>query len=720
MIFKLSLFVLFMTLFGYTKSYAQLQGQAKVDSMLAEANKLPLDTNKVNLYQLITLEYRVFNPDSAMKYAKTTYKMANDLNWQKGKTFALFGIGLIHERKNDYLQAIDYYLQSIEIARKINDTNRLAVAYARIGLSYYHLNKYDDALENYFNAEKLWKMVDNKSGLANNFLNIGLIFDDRKQSDKALDYYKQALELFKELNNKIGIANVNMNIGIIHFQSKKYDLALNYTYGALEIFRELNNLKSIAVSYGTLGLIYNELVEFDKAIEYLKNASLTNLEINDERGVNINNANIGMIYYRMSIDSIMNLSPKKNVLLKNKSRNLSKSIELLSKSLDYFESISDLYYRTQFSLILSDAYYLAGNYKKSAEILRLHKWLNDSLNSIEITKQVATLEAVIEQEKQAKEIEKLNLVNDTQMKINLEKERTNKILIFATIVSIVLFIIILVGLYNRYKFKAETNAILAEKNRYITDSINYARNIQHALLPPITQISKFFPEHLILYKPKDIVSGDFYWYGEVDDVGILAVVDCTGHGVPGAFMSMIGSDILFNIVNGLRISNPAEILNLLHIGVRTALKQDTEDSSQMDGMEVCLIAFDKKSSKLTFAGAKRPLWLVKTTKDNPEFIEIKGDKHPIGGHQKEQFRAFTNQEIFLNGESCTLYLTSDGYADQKGQDGTFYRSKRLKKLISDSAQMSMQEQLNKLEQELANHQGNQEQIDDITIIGVKL
>lgn len=717
---KLSLFLLYMTLMAYVECHAHLQGQAKVDSMLAEAYKMPLDTNKVNIYQLITIEYRIFNPDSAMKYAKETFKMANQLNWQKGISFALFGIGLIFERKNDYRQAIEYYKQSYEVAYSIKDTHRIGVAYARIGLCFYHLNKYDEALDNYFHAEKYWKSVDNKIGLANNYLNIGLIYDDRRIFDKAMDYYKKSLDLFTEINNLAGIAHINSNIGIIYHQMKQFNSALNHTYKALKIYQELNNVKNTAIAYGGIGLTYNEMMEFKKALEYLEKAKQINIQINDKRGYFINYANIGMVYYRMAIDSIIQLALNRNELINNRQNNLRNGIKIINESLEYFESINDIYFRTQFSNILSDAYYLSGNYKKSVEILRNHKILSDSLNSMEQNKQIANLEAVIENEKQAKEIEKLNIINETQAKLNKEKDKTNQIIIIATIITSLLFIVILFGLYNRYRFKSKTNAILAEKNRYITDSINYAKDIQSALLPPSKHISKYFPEHMILYLPKDIVSGDFYWFGEAGNVGVLAAVDCTGHGVPGAFMSMIGSDILFNIVNSLQISDPAEILDLLHIGVRTVLKQDSEESRQMDGMEVCMIAYDKNNKKLTFAGANRPLWIIKTNGLENEFIEIKGDKYPIGGHQKEQFRNFTNHDITLNGETLCIYLTSDGYPDQKGEDGTFYRSKRLKNMLQEIATKSMEEQYQLLKDEHIRHKGNHEQIDDITIIGIKL
>ena len=267
---------------------------------------------------------------------------------------------------------------------------------------------------------------------------------------------------------------------------------------------------------------------------------------------------------------------------------------------------------------------------------------------------------------------------------------------------------------------SEQKALIEEQHRALTASIQYAKDIQSVILPSKIELNALFPDNMIFYKPKDVVSGDFYWFAETRDWRFIAVVDCTGHGVPGAFMSMIGNDLLNQIVILQGITKPSEILRMLHEGVRTTLKQDVQDSRQMDGMEVCLLAFDKKQRKAVFSGAKRPLWIIRFENGRKNFAEIKGDKHSIGGRQKEEERSFTDYNLDFDDESLMLYLTTDGFADQMNEFGKKYGSKHFTVLLNSIAEKPLPEQYKILNSELAAQQGTKHQIDDITIIGIKI
>jgi serine phosphatase RsbU (regulator of sigma subunit) len=266
------------------------------------------------------------------------------------------------------------------------------------------------------------------------------------------------------------------------------------------------------------------------------------------------------------------------------------------------------------------------------------------------------------------------------------------------------------------------NQIISDKNEQITSSIRYAKRIQQAILPLDTKLHSSLPHHFIIYRPKDIVSGDFYWYRQINGKLLVAVVDCTGHGVPGAFMSMIGNTLLNDIVNEQKITDPAIILENLHAGVRSALKQEQDNVETDDGLDVCLCSLDTKNGKLAFAGAKRPLYIVRNgNPDNssPELIELKGDHESVGGRQKEEKRVFTRHEVELQ-TGDTVYLTSDGFSDQPNMQGKKFGSKWLKETFSLIASHSMSEQKSKLVNLLENHQWNEDQRDDITIIGIRI
>ena len=256
------------------------------------------------------------------------------------------------------------------------------------------------------------------------------------------------------------------------------------------------------------------------------------------------------------------------------------------------------------------------------------------------------------------------------------------------------------------------NVELAELNANITSSIAYAQKIQQAILPTSEKIATAFREHFIIYKPKDIVSGDFYWFHDLGEAKIVAVCDCTGHGVPGAFMSMIGNALLNQIVIEKKFNEPNVILEELHKAIREALRQSENPSVELqDGMDVCLVKVER--NRLVFSGAKRPLYIFQ----NGELLELKGDRYSIGGRQREAERKFTAHEVSIQDDTI-IYLTTDGYVDQANPQRESFGSKRFRDLLKSIAQMRVDAQKEKLESELQAHQQNQPQRDDITMMSL--
>ncbi len=265
---------------------------------------------------------------------------------------------------------------------------------------------------------------------------------------------------------------------------------------------------------------------------------------------------------------------------------------------------------------------------------------------------------------------------------------------------------------------SERTKQLAEKNRDITSSIEYAKRIQEAILPSKELIFSRLNQAFILYKPKDIVSGDFYWFGEKDNYKIIAVVDCTGHGVPGAFMSMIGHNLLNQIVSEKGVSDPGQILEELHKGVQSALKQgENNDVDTNDGMDVSLLALNTETMECLWAGAFRSLIIVT---NEGELEKIDGNKYPVGGAQLDSNRIFTTQKIKLNKNDC-LYMFSDGYADQfGGAKGKKFMVRQFHDNLKSIHHFNVAEQQKALENQLNEWKGNFEQVDDVLVIGIKL
>jgi serine phosphatase RsbU (regulator of sigma subunit) len=288
----------------------------------------------------------------------------------------------------------------------------------------------------------------------------------------------------------------------------------------------------------------------------------------------------------------------------------------------------------------------------------------------------------------------------------------------------------------------EQKKVIEEKNKDITDSISYAKTIQEAILPTKDLKNKLFPNSFILFKPKDIVSGDFFWFAEKNGKKIIAACDCTGHGVPGALMSMIGNNILHHIVNEKEITAPDEILNHLHREIRKTLNQ-AEQNETKDGMDIAILTFNSES-EIEFAGAQRPLWIVNSLEiieikhslsndqttiegeqipplptPNSKLTEIKGDKFAIGGWQSETERKFTNHKISLDKGDC-LYISSDGFADQFSDIDKKLMTSRFKELLLSIQLKSMGDQKNFLDDFIEKWRGKREQIDDILVIGIRV
>ena len=267
-----------------------------------------------------------------------------------------------------------------------------------------------------------------------------------------------------------------------------------------------------------------------------------------------------------------------------------------------------------------------------------------------------------------------------------------------------------------HKEKERINEIKIEierKHTEIIDSVNYAKRIQDAILPDMNEIKTHLPDSFILFKPRDIVSGDFYWFSHKEGKSIIAAVDCTGHGVPGAFMSMIGNTVLNQIVNEKDVTEPSQILNLLNEEINASLKQNQVDSESRDGMDIAICCFDRTKMELHYAGANRPLYYL----SNLELTEIKPNKCAIGGLDYDVPKIFTTQTFALT-KGDTIYISTDGYADQFSPDDKKLMTKRFKEMILSINTKSMEEQRNYLDTFIENWKGTMEQTDDILVIGV--
>jgi len=394
--------------------------------------------------------------------------------------------------------------------------------------------------------------------------------------------------------------------------------------------------------------------------------------------------------------------------------------------------------------------------EKQQTILQKTKVLDRQVKEIDsqrnvISKQQEEVESqlIILQEKTAEIEVKQSTISQQESKIaeqttvlteQLRAIEKQKMLIWFFVIALVLVTGLGYFIYRSYKIKKQANILLEAKNKqisqqrdeiqkqkeiaesqrdqiayqkkHITDSIEYALRIQSALLPSLELFTDKL-DHFVLYKPRDIVSGDYYWVAEVDEKQIIIAADCTGHGVPGAFMSMLGVSFLNEIILNKGIHQPDKILNALRDEVMGALKQEEETSDVKDGMDMCVCLLDTKNNSLQFAGANNPLWIY----SKGELTEIKGDKMPVAIH--EAMKPFTNHWIDMK-KGDTFYIHSDGFADQfGGENQKKFLSKNFKRVLAELQKKPMLEQGAELDRVFEEWRKDVEQIDDVTVIGVR-
>ncbi len=585
----------------------------------------------------------------------------------------LNNIGVIYQTIGEYEKAIEYFQDNLKIQEEIGDTVNIAASMTNIGNIYYYMGlDYPKALNYYEDALELFKAIGQQNHVANLYNNIGLVYRELNDNGKALENYRKALKIFIELNDKAGIATSQSHIGNIYLEGENYQMALRFSRNALNTYREIGQKSEIASSLRDMGQIYHKQGAYKEALDYLK----------------------------QSLNMYLEMEKKKEVF-------------------DIYKDISDVYRKM-------------GDYQSSLEYYDKYVELKDTTLKEKYLKQISELETKYETEKKERENELLKTktaLQETELEAREAELKRSRILIFSFILGFVIISVFSVLLYRQYAAKKRANILLEEQNieirqqrdqifqqkKEITDSIQYASRIQNALLPPSKELERRISDLFILYRPRDIVSGDYYWMNQKGEKTIIVAADCTGHGVPGAFMSMLGITFLNEIVNKDKLTSPDEILNKLRENVVDALHQTGQEGEAKDGMDIALSVIDMKQMQLEFAGAYNPLYLIR----DDEIRVFKADKMPIGIHREKE-ASFTKHTIPIRKDD-RLYMFSDGFVDQfGGSKGKKFMSKRFKEVILSIYKQPMKKQKEFLDKTLDDWRGNIEQIDDILVMGMHI
>jgi tetratricopeptide (TPR) repeat protein len=708
----------------FSPSFSSAQGQKrKIDSMERLLATQKEDTNRVLTLNQLAYSLYVVNPDTTIKLAEDAMTLALKLNFTKGIANSYNTEGVAYRVKGNYPKALDCDQQALKLAEELSDKLFQAKILGNMGLIHLDQSDFPNALDYFLKALRIGEELNNKDVQSKILGNMGIVYNEEKKLDTALSYYKRALKLAEELGNKHYQANNLGNIGIVYYDKGDYDMALLYDEKVLKMDIEAGNKQGQGIEYADIAAVYAKLENYPKALENYQKSVDIDEEIGNKGGEGANYGDMGFVYTLQG--------------------NYKLAEEYLKKGIAMDSAVGDIAYLMQHEEHISHLYDTTGRYKLALDWYRKSVALKDTLFNQDRDKAITQKEMTYQFDKK-ETLEKA----EQEKKSAIENEKLKKQKIFTYSVTVVLALVLLLAWsifntlqQNRKKTRTieeqrveviRKNAVIEEKNKDILDSITYAKRLQDAILPPPGHLQEIFPDSFILYKPKDIVAGDFYWMekaplylpegetknrseippSEGGEAVLIAACDCTGHGVPGAMVSVVCSNALNRAVNEFNLTEPGRIFDKVRELVLETFKKSGEEVQ--DGMDASLCSINVKTHEVLWCGAYNPLWYIR----NGEIIEMTPDKQPVGKTEKTQ--PFKTHRLELQ-KGDALYLFTDGFADQfGGPKGKKFKHYQFQKLVADNSKLSMKAQKEAMEKAFEEWKGNLEQTDDVCVIGIRI
>ena len=710
------LFLIIISLSFQFYSFAQ---NKQIDSLQKVVSHSKEDTNKVILLNKISREIKRNNPDKAIEYASQALELATKLNFHKGISSAILNTANVYFYQANYPKAETEYLKAFLLNEKNGYKSGMAGALVGVGLVNMYQSKYPMALGHFFKALRIKEELKDKIGMSLCYSNIGELYRYQEQYKLALKYAILSLKLDEEIGEKRDLGDSYHNVAGIYFHINKIDTAILYEQKALEIRTELGDERGQSQTYNNLGLMFLKKNDFNAATVFFKQSIALKEQMGDKNGLAHS--------YRNMAGALSKLNKFQEALLYNE-RSLKIANEIGAKDCqrDVYESYAEIFEKMV-------------DYKNALKYRKYFSDVKDSLYSKENSIQITEMQTKYDTEKKEQQIQLLNKDKEAQIAVTEAENRKKNTIILSIIIGLVLVISFAIYLFRSIKILRKQKHIIElqkgavehqkkiveEKHKEITDSINYAERIQRALLANKQILDTNLNEYFILFKPKDVVSGDFYWAAKlVSSSGVenfvLLTADSTGHGVPGAIMSILNIACIDKAVTK-GITSPDLILNETRRLVIENLKNDGSAEGGKDGMDASLLSFDFKNKILYAAAAYNPIWIIRTsTSSSPtKLIEIKADRMPIGKHDKDNV-SFKLHTLHLQ-KNDIVYTLTDGFPDQfGGANGKKFKSKELQSLLISIAHEPMDIQKQKLSDAFDSWKGENEQVDDVTIIGVRV
>lgn len=674
--------------------------------------------------------------EQSLNLSRSTLNACRKFELLELEAHLLLNVGMIYRIQGDFQQALEYLSLSHERALALGLYNNQGAALNQIGTIFRLQGNYPGALEHFFNALTTFQNCGDRVGVATVQNNIGIVYFYQGNFEKSLEYYLASFEFEKDRGDEYGMCISYINIGEVYKMLKKYDEALDYYDLALTLATKNEDKDpdgdSVGIIFNEIGSIYFMLDNYELSLSYLKKALSIFLKINNRQRL---------------AESRINLAQ-----LAIKTNDFNQAEEYLTLALDDANSIPSLDLQAKAHKLLSTVYEAQHLNTKAFEHFKAHILARDSIFNEDQMARMLETEMLFQFDKKMQQAKFEQEAKDIIMRESLKRQRLVRNF---QLLALVVLVVASFYMYGAYKNKQRKNTqlqtqqvhilqknkellknheeirqqrdeiekqnialeesqnIIKAKNQRVISSIEYAQTIQQAILPPRQSLLEYFPKHLVYNRPKDIVSGDFYWFSTIDDLQLISVVDCTGHGVPGAFMSLIGYTLLNQIVNEKKVVDPSEILMWMHEEVHQLLNQNGVGKQAHASMEISFAVIDNRKKSLTFAGAGLPLYLV----NNGEATVVKGDIFSVGGYQRESNWKFDNHQINIT-PGLSIYLSTDGYLDQMNPEMRKFGRKQFLQMLEDINPMECDQRKEYFHKSFEAHKGKHEQLDDVCVLGI--
>ncbi|MGZ3904608.1 MAG: tetratricopeptide repeat protein, partial [Bacteroidia bacterium] len=637
--------------------------------------------------------------DKTIHFCDQGIILAQRFGFQKFKGLFLHKKGVAYFNLGNFPQALTAYQQALSLREEIGDSLGTAKTLGNIGNTYNEMANYSKAMDMHLRTIKICEKIHDESVLKNSFSSLGDIYKNTGEYEKSIEYHTKSLKIEEVLKNKEGIAKSLGNLGKVYFLKKEYETALSFQQQALAIAKEIEDDYTIANTLLDIGGIYQEKKEYRKSLEFYEEGKKKFEAMGDKSGLVTAELNIGSVY--ISLDKL-----KEAEQISIKAIALAKELGMTESESEGYKNLPEIYEKMHLPLKAYDAF-------------KKYILLRDSINSEANQKEMVKHEMSYVFDKKESE---MIAEEEKRAAIAASESQRQRVVIYGVSFGFLLVLILVAVVYRNLRENKKKNKIIEtqkaeveHKQKEILDSILYAQRIQKALLASEALLNENLPEHFVLFKPKDIVSGDFYWATVAHNKFYLVTADSTGHGVPGAFMSLLNISFLNEAINEKHFEHPHDALNHTRSRLISSLKADGSEEGGKDGMDCILTAFDFKNNLVEYAAANNGFYIVR----NGELLSFKADKMPVGKSPRDH-ESFTSQKIELQ-KGDTVYTLTDGFPDQfGGPKGKKFKYKPLEEILLANCHLSMQQQKELLLARFEDWRGDLEQVDDVLLIGIKI